>query len=77
MAIEHVRGTVSKVKGAVKGAVGKLTGSKKMQAERNVSTTLIHPGLEFKLGSGHMAPPFVGQAGSGLPEGKIACADPG
>ena len=33
MAIEHVRGTVSKVKGAVKGAVGKLTGSKKMQAE--------------------------------------------
>ena len=46
-------------------------------AWRNVSTTLIHPVLEFKLGSGHMAPPFVGQAGSGLPEGKIACADPG
>ncbi len=46
-------------------------------AQRNVSTTLIHPGLEFKLVSGHMAPPFVGHAGSGLPAGKIACADPG
>jgi hypothetical protein len=44
---------------------------------RNVSTTLIHPGLEFKLGLGHMAPPIVGRAGSGLPDGKIACADPG
>jgi uncharacterized protein YjbJ (UPF0337 family) len=33
MATEHVRGTVNKVKGAVKEAVGKLTGSKKMQAE--------------------------------------------
>ena len=40
---------------------------------RNVSTTLIHPGLEFKLGLGHMAPPIAGHAGSGLPEGKIAC----
>ena len=44
---------------------------------RNVSTTLIYPGLEFKLGLGHMAPPIAGHAGSGLPEGKIACADPG
>jgi uncharacterized protein YjbJ (UPF0337 family) len=33
MATEHVRGTVNKVKGAVKEAVGKLTGSKRMQAE--------------------------------------------
>ena len=33
MAREHVRGAVNKVKGAVKDAVGKMTGSKKMQAE--------------------------------------------
>ena len=33
MAREHVRATVNKVKGAVKEAVGKVTGSKKLQAE--------------------------------------------
>ena len=33
MAREQVRGAVNKVKGAVKDAVGKVTGSKKMQAE--------------------------------------------
>jgi hypothetical protein len=38
--------------------------------QRNVSTTLIHPGLEFKLGSGHMAPPFVGHAGAGFRQGR-------
>jgi hypothetical protein len=29
-------------------------------ADRNVSTTLIHPGLAFRLGSGHILPPFFG-----------------
>jgi len=33
MAREHVRGAINKVKGVVKEAVGKVTGSKKMQAE--------------------------------------------
>ncbi len=33
MAREQVRGAFNKVKGAVKDAVGKVTGSKKMQAE--------------------------------------------
>jgi uncharacterized protein YjbJ (UPF0337 family) len=33
MAREHVRGEVNKVKGAVKEAVGKVTGSKKLQTE--------------------------------------------
>jgi uncharacterized protein YjbJ (UPF0337 family) len=33
MAREHLRGAVNKVKGAVKEAVGKVTGNKKMQAE--------------------------------------------
>ena len=32
MAREHVKGAVNKVKGVVKEAVGKVTGSKKMQA---------------------------------------------
>ena len=32
MAREHLRGAVNKVKGAVKEAVGKVTGNKKMQA---------------------------------------------
>ncbi len=33
MAREHVSGAFNKVKGAVKEAVGKVTGSNKMQAE--------------------------------------------
>ena len=33
MAREHVSGAFNKAKGAVKEAVGKVTGSKKMQAE--------------------------------------------
>ena len=33
MATEHVRGAYNKAKGAVKEAVGKVTGSKKLQAE--------------------------------------------
>jgi uncharacterized protein YjbJ (UPF0337 family) len=33
MAREQVRGAVSKIKGTVKDAVGKVTGNKKMQAE--------------------------------------------
>jgi uncharacterized protein YjbJ (UPF0337 family) len=33
MAREHVKRAVNKVKGAVKEAVGKVTGNKKMQAE--------------------------------------------
>jgi uncharacterized protein YjbJ (UPF0337 family) len=33
VAREHLRGAVNKVKGAVKEAVGKVTGNKKMQAE--------------------------------------------
>jgi uncharacterized protein YjbJ (UPF0337 family) len=33
MAREHVRGEVNKVKGAVEEAVGKVTGSKKLQTE--------------------------------------------
>lgn len=33
MVSERVRGTVDKVKGAVKTAAGKVTGSKKLQAE--------------------------------------------
>jgi uncharacterized protein YjbJ (UPF0337 family) len=33
MAREHVRGAVNKLKGVVREAVGKVTGSKKMQAE--------------------------------------------
>ena len=33
MAREQVRGAVNKVKGAFKDAIGKATGSKKMQAE--------------------------------------------
>jgi uncharacterized protein YjbJ (UPF0337 family) len=30
---EHVKGTIEQAKGAVKEAVGKLTGDKKLQAE--------------------------------------------
>jgi uncharacterized protein YjbJ (UPF0337 family) len=33
MATEHVRGAYNKANGAVKQAVGKVTGSKKLQAE--------------------------------------------
>jgi uncharacterized protein YjbJ (UPF0337 family) len=33
MARENVSGAVNRVKGAVKDAVGRMTGSKKMQAE--------------------------------------------
>ena len=33
MATEHVRGAYNKAKGTVKEAVGKMTGSKKLQAE--------------------------------------------
>jgi uncharacterized protein YjbJ (UPF0337 family) len=33
MAREHVSGAFNKAKGAVKAAVGKVTGSKKLQAE--------------------------------------------
>ena len=32
----HVKGVANKVKGAIKNAVGKMTGSKKMQAEGKV-----------------------------------------
>ena len=33
MAREHVRGAVNKLKSVIRDAVGKVTGSKKMQAE--------------------------------------------
>jgi uncharacterized protein YjbJ (UPF0337 family) len=36
VAREHVSGAFNKAKGAVKEAVGKMTGSKKMQAEGKV-----------------------------------------